>query len=588
MSLSKIPPHLRKYIVEQDYSRYTPVDQAVWRFIMRQLRSYLAEHAHSCYLEGLQKTGITSEKIPHISEISTKLEKFGWQAVAVSGFIPPAAFMELQSLSILPIASDMRTLEHLLYTPAPDIVHEAAGHAPILVEPAFADYLKQYAQVAKHAIIGKRDIEQYEAIRILSDLKEHPASTHEQIAQAETQLNEITLTMGEPSEAALLSRMNWWTAEYGLIGSLNQPQIFGAGLLSSIGEAKSCLRADVEKRLLTVDCIHYSYDITERQPLLFVTPTFENLGVVLEQLAAQMAFRTGGTSALTKALKAKTVNTVQLDSGLQISGVLKSFEPHPLRPSQPAYLQMEGPTQLAFGRVQLSGHGRSRHPEGFGAPIGFLEGHIKALCDFSSEDLSRAGLRRGDRLKLKFDSGVGVEGVLTQTLFSDAGKLILLTFKDCFVRWSDKTLFDPAWGEFDMAVASAVTSVFGGPADRAGYGETEDFMTKQVPPRPPTAKEKEKYAVYARIRDLREQAAENKDVAKTSSELQLLLTQIEIQEPREWLARLEVLEVALQHPSQESWVNELKDQLEKQARSDSSIESPLREGLRLLEQSLSC
>src|ERR1700678_2416775 len=117
-SLSRLPQHLRKYAVDQDYHRYTPEDQAVWRFIMRQLRDFLSVHAHECYLEGLEKTGIGADEIPRIEEIDQKLSRFGWGAVPVSGFIPPAAFMEFQSLGILPIASDIRSMDHLLYTPA--------------------------------------------------------------------------------------------------------------------------------------------------------------------------------------------------------------------------------------------------------------------------------------------------------------------------------------------------------------------------------------------------------------------------------------------------------------------------------------
>ncbi|MCB0407440.1 MAG: phenylalanine 4-monooxygenase, partial [Bdellovibrionales bacterium] len=170
--IDNLPKHLRKYVVDQNYEKYSPEDQAVWRYIMHQLRDYLSKHAHSCYLEGLEKTGITTNKIPRIEEMNEKLKEFGWGAIPVSGFIPPAAFMEFQSLGILPIASDMRSIDHILYTPAPDIVHEAAGHAPILINSEFADYLKRYAEIARKAIISKEDLDQYEAIRILSDVKE--------------------------------------------------------------------------------------------------------------------------------------------------------------------------------------------------------------------------------------------------------------------------------------------------------------------------------------------------------------------------------------------------------------------------------
>src|SRR6185503_19941502 len=119
---------------------------------------------HASYLSGLKKTGLDVERIPRIDTIDEHLEKFGWGAVPVSGFIPPAAFMEFQAIGVLPIASDMRALDHLLYTPAPDIVHEAAGHAPILADPDYASYVLQYGDVARHAIVSKEDMAQYAAI----------------------------------------------------------------------------------------------------------------------------------------------------------------------------------------------------------------------------------------------------------------------------------------------------------------------------------------------------------------------------------------------------------------------------------------
>lgn len=115
-------------------------------------------------------------------------------------------------------------MDHLEYTPAPDIVYEAAGHAPILIQPEFADYLRQYAQVAKKAIISSEDLALYEAIRDLSDIKENPISTKAQIEAAQNHLDKISSSMSHVSEAGELGRMNWWTAEYGLIGDIKNPK----------------------------------------------------------------------------------------------------------------------------------------------------------------------------------------------------------------------------------------------------------------------------------------------------------------------------------------------------------------------------
>ena len=93
--------------------------------------------------------------------------------LCVRGFIPPNAFMEFQSLKILPIAADMRSHKNITYTPSPDIAHEAAGHAPIIANEDYSEYLINYGEIASKAIISSEDLEVYYAIRNLSDIKEN-------------------------------------------------------------------------------------------------------------------------------------------------------------------------------------------------------------------------------------------------------------------------------------------------------------------------------------------------------------------------------------------------------------------------------
>ncbi|NDG27754.1 MAG: aromatic amino acid hydroxylase [Proteobacteria bacterium] len=286
-----IPGYLRKYCKRQDYSRYTPREHSTWRYILRQAQDFFKDHAVSVYLEGLKKTGISLEKIPDIEVINKSLKEFGWGAVGVSGFIPPSAFLDLQSLGIMPIAMDMRTLEHVGYTPAPDIVHEAAGHLPILVEPLYRHYLQQYANMAKKALQSHEDLQMYEAVRVLSDIKENPDTTEQELESAQRQLNQRVRQVSEVSELNQVARMNWWTAEYGLVGDLKNPKIYGAGLLSSVAESRHCLSPAVKKIRLSLDCIHQSYDITEPQPQLFVAESLEQLPEVLAQLDRTLSGR---------------------------------------------------------------------------------------------------------------------------------------------------------------------------------------------------------------------------------------------------------------------------------------------------------
>ena len=463
--LKKLPPHLRKYLVEQHYENYTPIDHAVWRYVMRQNYSYLKDVAYYPYIPGLKKAGLSIEQIPELQTMNDHLKKLGWGAATVKGFIPPAAFMEFQACRVLVIAADIRQRDHIAYTPAPDIIHESAGHAPIIAEPDYAEYLRYFGEIGTKAIFSDKDFQVYEAIRHLSVLKEMPETDAVEISKAEEVLEERQQNLGQPSEMALLSRLHWWTVEYGLIGTLKNPKIYGAGLLSSIGESVTCMQPSVKKLSYTIETVNYPYDITRPQPQLFVTPDFENLMDVLEQFAGSMAFRRGGLGSILKAVECGKTCTAVYSSGLQVSGIFQDMDVHGL-----VYIQTKGPTALSFDSTQLPGHEASVHSAGFGSPVGRLKGYSFALEDFSPGELKSIGLERGKFARLEFESGLRVEG-MPQAIEYRNGKLILVSFTDCSVK-DEKTghsLFEPSMGKYHMAIGERITAVFCGPADREAY-----------------------------------------------------------------------------------------------------------------------
>ena len=183
--VAALPRHLKQFIVNQHYEHYTPIDHAVWRYVMRQNYSYLKDVAYYPYIPGLQKAGLTIEKIPDLQEMNDALGKIGWGAVTVDGFIPPAAFMEYQAYRVLVIAADIRQLKHIEYTPAPDIIHESAGHAPIIADKDYHDYLSYFGSIGAKAMFSAQDFELYEAIRALSILKEMPDADPAEIKRAD-------------------------------------------------------------------------------------------------------------------------------------------------------------------------------------------------------------------------------------------------------------------------------------------------------------------------------------------------------------------------------------------------------------------
>ena len=485
-AVAALPKHLLQFAVDQRYDEYTPVDHAVWRFIMRQNMFFLKEYAHKVYFQGLLETGISNERIPRIDEMNEILGRIGWGAVAVDGFIPPAALMEFQAYKVLVIACDMRQIHHIEYTPAPDIVHEAAGHAPIIVDREYSEYLQRFGEVGAKAMQSRKDFELYEAIRHLSILKELPNPDPEELRHATHEVEYKQANLGEPSEMALLSRLHWWTVEYGLIGTLEQPKIYGAGLLSSIGESVSCLEPHVEKRWYSVDAANQAFDITTKQPQLFVCRDFKHLSDVLEEFASRMAYRVGGLEGLNKAVECKRAATAQYSSGLQVTGVFTEVLTDDSK--QPIYLRTAGPTALAFEHKQLEGHGKEYHAEGFGSPVGTWR---------------ETDIREGKDAKLEFHSGVTVSGRVERIVQRD-GKPIVISFSNCTAKLGDRVLFDPSWGTFDMAVGDTITSVFNGAADKDAYLEVALVPKERTIKAPSDDKRRKLENLYAQVRDIRE------------------------------------------------------------------------------------
>jgi len=369
--IDKLPKHLKQFIKPQNYDDYSSINQAVWRYIMRKNVSYLSTVAHSSYLEGLNKTGIELDRIPSMYGMNRILKEIGWAAVAVDGFIPPNAFMEFQAYKVLVIASDMRQLENIEYTPAPDIVHEAAGHAPIIANPDYAEYLRRLGAIGAKAILSNHDNELYEAVRKLSILKESSDSNNAEIELAQMEVEQLQAKKVEPSEMAQLRNLQWWTVEYGLIGTLENPKIYGAGLLSSIGESKWCMKSDVKKIPFSIDAAHQEFDITKPQPQLFVTPDFSHLMEVLEVFANTLSLRKGGAMGIKKLVDSKMLGTIEINTGLQISGKFSRVILN--EDGEVIYFFTSGPTALAFRDKQLIGHGVENYTDGFGSPLGKLK-----------------------------------------------------------------------------------------------------------------------------------------------------------------------------------------------------------------------
>jgi phenylalanine-4-hydroxylase len=532
-AVASCPKHLLQFAVDQRYDDYTSVDHAVWRFIMRQNIFFLKEYAHKVYFQGLLNTGISFERIPRIEEMNDILAEIGWGAVAVDGFIPPAAFMEFQAYKVLVIACDMRQIHHIEYTPAPDIVHEAAGHAPIIVDREYSEYLQRFGEVGAKAMSSKKDFELYQAIRHLSILKERPNADAEEVDGATTLVEHRQKTLGEPSEMALLSRLHWWTVEYGLIGTLQNPKIYGAGLLSSIGESVSCLEPAVKKIPYSIDAQTYAFDITTKQPQLFVCSDFQHLRGVLEEFANTMAFKVGGLEGINKAIECQNVATCEYSSGLQVSGVFTEVITD--ESNSPSYLRTSTKTALAFRDKELERHGIDYHKDGFSSPVGKWKQTTTSPELLTNDQLHALGIVEGRKAKIEFVSSVVVSGKVDKILRRD-GKLLLITFSNCTANFGDRILFSPDWGMYDMAVGDQISSVFNGAADTDAYNQVALVPKERTIKVPSDAKRKRLENLYAQVRKIRE--------SKTGYDRlgEIWETQ-QAEHPEDWLLSMEIFEI---------------------------------------------
>jgi phenylalanine-4-hydroxylase len=483
-AIAGLPPHLRRYVVPQDYPAYTPRDQAVWRHILGRLTAHLQHRAHPRYLAGLAETGIEVERIPSLDEMNSRLAPVGWSAVAVRGFIPPAVFTELQSRRVLAIAADIRTHEHIEYTPAPDIVHESAGHAPFVADPTYARYLQRCGEVGFRAIPSAEDQAVFEAIRNLSVVKEDPTARPGEVALAEERLRAAAASVRFVSESTRASRLYWWTAEYGLVGSLADPRIYGAGLLSSIGEAEHCLTPQVEKLPLSAACADVAYDITRMQPQLFVARDFDHLFEVLEDFTGTLSWRRGGDHGLAEALRSRMVNHLALSGGRELSGRVVERIPAAAEVAPglaTALARLEGPVLV------------SRGSRAVGKP---WPGEV--VVAFGS-----AGLPERGPFDLRLAGGLALRG------FAVGGGEVV----DLRGTLDGRPVSLPSWAL--LFVSDGLASVAGGPADPEAwdrwFGELSSFTegdgeararAQKAAALPPALA-----ALYAEVRALRESGA---------------------------------------------------------------------------------
>lgn len=225
-------------VVEQPWDGYTPTDHQVWATLFRRQREVLVGRACDAFLDAQDAMGMTPDAIPKFSDLNQALRAAtGWELVGVEGLLPELVFFDHLANRRFPVTWWIRKPEQMDYLSEPDLFHDLFGHVPLLMDPVFADYLECFGHggVRAHGI-------------------------------------------GEDA-LMLLSRLYWYTVEFGLIRQEDGLRIYGSGIVSSKGESIHCLESDAPNRLgFDLERIMRTrYRIDTFQKTYFVIDSFEQL-----------------------------------------------------------------------------------------------------------------------------------------------------------------------------------------------------------------------------------------------------------------------------------------------------------------------
>jgi phenylalanine-4-hydroxylase len=314
------------------------------------------------------------------------------------------------------------------------------------------------------------------------------------------------------------------------------------------------------------------FDITTKQPQLFVCRDFQHLKDVLEEFASKMAFKVGGLEGINKAIECKNVAACEYSSGLQVSGVFTEVTTD--EDNSPIYLRTTGKTALAFHDKELEGHSIDYHKEGFGSPVGKWKQTTTSPESLTNDQLHALGIVEGKKAKLEFVSGIVVSGRVDKILRRD-GRLLLITFSNCSAKHGERVLFDPD-RMYDMAVGERISSVFNGAADKDAYNQVALVPKERTIKVPSDAKRKRLENLYAQVRKIRK--------GKTGYErlVEIWETQ-QAEHPEHWLLSMEIFEILDTTDQQPELKAKLGKFLNEKKAKTKDLETLISWGFRLVE-----
>jgi phenylalanine-4-hydroxylase len=233
----------------QEYDKYVAEDHEVWSILYSRMKEILPRYSSQAYLEGIQDVGLAGDRIPNFDECNAKLSvKTGWNIYVVPGLIDNKPFFEHLSNREFPSSTWLRKKSQLEYLEEPDMFHDIFGHVPLLANLHFANFLSELAGIALENIENEWAVE-------------------------------------------ILSRLYWYTVEFGLIKEGNGLKVYGAGILSSSGETQYSIDSDIPLRMpYDVKKIFQTPYIKDKfQEQYFVIDSYEQLYKSLPEIKTILA-----------------------------------------------------------------------------------------------------------------------------------------------------------------------------------------------------------------------------------------------------------------------------------------------------------
>lgn len=257
--------------VEQLSSREA---QDTWRTFSRAFFSQVRrfEHLiHPAYLEHIHHLHRFSDRIPTLEDIKHILRPFGWTAQYVDGYAPPWRIARLIARQVMPVSRAIRPQNEIMFAREPDLIHDIFGHLPTLCDGEYRRLLLTWAKEAVKEPVTEVDRTHYHLNKLIVQSQDHVSPADFDLLQNATQALGA-FSQSRPSRLFRQDKIYFWIFEFGMIQSMWDRKIFGAGILSSLSELERIATQPVATARLTPQSCQTHYNISTEQNVYLVMP----------------------------------------------------------------------------------------------------------------------------------------------------------------------------------------------------------------------------------------------------------------------------------------------------------------------------